>query len=94
MSAEGWYRDPFGLHTDRWFSAGRPTSLVRDDDVEARDAPPSDTYPTPLVEVTPRRPVDSSDLLRADAVHGKGSAIDEGRMRQAALDASVWQSQY
>jgi hypothetical protein len=28
--AEGWYRDPYGIHQDRWFSAGTPTSLVRD----------------------------------------------------------------
>jgi hypothetical protein len=24
MHAEGWYRDPYGLHADRWFSNGRP----------------------------------------------------------------------
>jgi hypothetical protein len=28
VEAEGWYRDPYELHTDRWFSAGRPTALV------------------------------------------------------------------
>ena len=92
MRAEGWYRDPFRLHADRWFSAGRPTSLVRDGDVEGRDAPPADGYPTPLVEVTPRRPVDASDLLRADAAQGKGSVVDERQMREAAMDAAAWQS--
>jgi hypothetical protein len=30
MRPQGWYRDPDGNHTDRWFSDGRPTSLVRD----------------------------------------------------------------
>jgi hypothetical protein len=42
IAAEGWYRDPYGLHEDRWFSDGRPTKLVRDGGVEASDEPPSD----------------------------------------------------
>ena len=29
MEAQGWYLDPYGIHGDRWFSAGQPTPLVR-----------------------------------------------------------------
>jgi hypothetical protein len=41
MGAQGWHRDPFSLHEGRWFSAGRPTRLVRDHGVESYDEPPS-----------------------------------------------------
>jgi hypothetical protein len=27
VQAEGWYRDPYEIHDDRWFSDGRPTRL-------------------------------------------------------------------
>jgi hypothetical protein len=66
MRAEGWYEDPFGLHTDRWFSDGRPTDLVRDGKVESRDAPPSATYSGPLVEAAELAPEGGIDLRRAD----------------------------
>jgi hypothetical protein len=66
MRAEGWYRDPFHLHTDRWFSDGQPTSLVRDGTEESRDAPPSATYSGPLVESVEVPPEDGLDLRRAD----------------------------
>ena len=66
MRAEGWYQDPFHLHTDRWFSDGQPTSLVRDGKVESRDAPPSATYSGPLVESVEVPPQDGQDLRRAD----------------------------
>jgi len=39
---QGWFEDPFRLHEARYFSAGRPTKLVRDGDVESYDEPPSD----------------------------------------------------
>jgi hypothetical protein len=38
--AEGWYRDPFGTHENRWFSDGEPTALVRDGRNEGNDPPP------------------------------------------------------
>lgn len=38
--AQGWYRDPFGNHQDRYFSVGTPTELVRDQTVESYDPPP------------------------------------------------------
>lgn len=37
---EGWYQDPFRLHEARYFTAGRPTRLVRDGSVESYDEPP------------------------------------------------------
>jgi hypothetical protein len=37
---QGWYEDPFRLHQARYFSAGRPTKLVRDGNVESYDEPP------------------------------------------------------
>jgi hypothetical protein len=43
-SAEGWYTDPWDLHEARWFSAGRPTALVRDADSESHDQPPDRPY--------------------------------------------------
>ncbi len=39
---EGWFTDPFGRHEARWFSAGSPTSLVRDGGTESRDEPPDE----------------------------------------------------
>jgi hypothetical protein len=36
---EGWCTDPFGRHEARWLSAGKPTKLVRDGDVESYDDP-------------------------------------------------------
>ena len=66
MRAEGWYQDPYGLHTDRWFSDGQPTDLVRDGKVESRDAPPSATYSGPLVEAVEAPLEEGLDLRRAD----------------------------
>lgn len=41
MQAEGWYRDPYLRHDARWYSAGTPTSLVRDDGVVSDDPVPA-----------------------------------------------------
>lgn len=72
MRAEGWYLDPYKLHTDRWFSDGRPTALVRDDGVESRDPPPSEEFAEPLVR-TPENPQeDAGDLRRADDAEAGG----------------------
>jgi len=51
-TAEGWFRDPFGVHEDRWISGGRPTKLVRDGGVEGSDEPPPGPMPT-LVSIPP-----------------------------------------
>lgn len=46
---QGWYEDPFRLHDARYFSAGRPTRLVRDGNVESYDEPPGESQPEPGV---------------------------------------------
>jgi hypothetical protein len=40
VRAQGWYRDPYLLHGERWISDGQPTPLVRDQGIESREAPP------------------------------------------------------
>ena len=47
---EGWYKDPYRRHTDRWFSNGTATSLVRDGQSVSRDEPPSEPFDSPLIE--------------------------------------------
>jgi hypothetical protein len=37
VKAQGWYRDPYGIHDDRYFSDGQPTKLVRDGSAESYD---------------------------------------------------------
>lgn len=67
LRAEGWYKDPYGKHDDRWFSDGEPTALVRDVEIESKDPPPDGPLPTTLVRSeTPNEARDGSDLLRAD----------------------------
>ncbi len=68
MEAEGWYRDPYRIHEDRWYSAGTPTALVRDAGVEGKDPPPSGPAPGgSLVPADPRgRDLGPDDLRRAD----------------------------
>ena len=66
MEAEGWYVDPYGVHEARWISAGTPTALVRDGDVEAQDPPPSTPYVGHLAELPQKVPAEAGDFLRAD----------------------------
>lgn len=49
IQAEGWYKDPFAIHEDRWMSQGRPTKLVRDRGTESYDPPPDLPLPDELV---------------------------------------------
>ena len=81
MRAEGWYRDPYLVHEDRWFSAGQPTKLVRDGRIENYDPPPDGPPKAELAEVRSAQPGDGSDLRRAD--NPKAGAI-------YAPDAVAW----
>jgi hypothetical protein len=45
MRAQGWQRDPYDSHEDRWFSDGEPTSLVRDQGTESYDKLPRGQLP-------------------------------------------------
>jgi hypothetical protein len=67
MNAEGWYQDPFHRHEARWISAGTPTALVRDGEVESQDPPPGSTFEGELQPLPDSEPADGEDLLRADA---------------------------
>jgi hypothetical protein len=69
MAPQGWYRDPFGVHQDRYFSAGSPTKLVRDDGRESYDPPPDQPLPNgDLIPVAPAgtEASDGADLQRVD----------------------------
>lgn len=63
-AAEGWYLDPFARHEQRWFSGGRPTSLVQDDGTDTRDEPPTPIWDGPLERPAERPAV--NETLRAD----------------------------
>ena len=84
ISAEGWYRDPFAIHEDRWMSQGRPTKLVRDGGTEAYDPPPDLPLPDVLVPVDP-----DGGLGEAGQQSGynQESGYSNRRAGQAALDA-------
>ena len=45
MQPQGWFRDPYGTHDDRWFSDGTPTNLVRDQGLESYDDPTREQLP-------------------------------------------------
>jgi hypothetical protein len=87
--AQGWYRDPFGVHDDRYFSAGQPTKLVRDGELEAYDEPPD--KPLPAGCLVPAEPEvgnlpGGSDLRRADDAERHASSRDLRRADEASLD--------
>jgi hypothetical protein len=66
VKAQGWYRDPYLVHEDRYFSDGQPTKLVRDGGIETYDPPPDESPKTALVELPPAQPTSGSDLRRID----------------------------
>jgi hypothetical protein len=66
MRAQGWYRDPFQSHDDRWFSDGQPTSLVRDGGHDSHDPPPARQWSGPLTPAAVLEPANADDLKRAD----------------------------
>jgi hypothetical protein len=88
-AAEGWYRDPYGIHQDRWFSAGTPTSLVRDQGAEGHDDPPGYPPPGPPAEIPETNRFPGDDFRRADEAEantghgGRPEAFDE------AFDAGI-----
>lgn len=84
---EGWYTDPFARHDARWMSAGTPTKLVRDGDVESYDEPPDEepsVTPSPIAEPQAR---DGDDLLRAG--QAEEGSLNE-RLHDAAQFGSTW----
>jgi len=84
IPAEGWYRDPFAIHEDRWMSQGRPTKLVRDGGAESYDPPPDLPLPGALVPVV----ADSESTGPAGPDEdGQEPGYSDRRARRAALDA-------
>jgi hypothetical protein len=82
IQAQGWYRDPFDRHEDRYFSVGSPTKLVRDNSVESYDPPPQDEgMPMPLLPVVARENEGRgvSDMRRADELQRAPRSTHVGR---------------
>jgi hypothetical protein len=78
---QGWYEDPFHLHEARYFSAGRPTKLVRDGGRESYDEPPADLAPAPA-----DAPAGAAD---APAGPGEPRPVAAGRPSAYAPDAPL-----
>jgi hypothetical protein len=94
LAAQGWYRDPYAIHQDRYFSDGQPTKLVRDGGVEAYDNPPPG--PCPAVALIPseaeagdRGEAGGPGLRRADDAGGDPpySGADAARAAFDIFDA-------
>ncbi len=83
--AQGWYEDPYRVHEYRWFSAGRPSSLVRDGLTESNDPSPAQPYPgAPVPQSSGAKSgANGADLRRA----GEGREPDSW---DVAVDASTW----
>ena len=45
MEVDGWHPDPFGIHEERLFAQGQPTSLVRDGGIGSFASPPGGDDP-------------------------------------------------
>lgn len=88
QTSEGWYLDPYGIHEQRWMSAGRPTSLVRDAGTEANDEPPEGPPSKPLLPAPVSESALGRDLRRADDVDNEPSR-DLGSYADVALDANA-----
>lgn len=87
--AEGWYEDPYGVHQHRWFSAGKPSGLVRDGGIEAKDRPPTEPFEGPLVRATSESAANSgSDLKRTG--DRQGDSYDPLKAFDAVLDGTTW----
>ena len=71
VKAQGWYRDPFRRHKARWFSAGNPTALVRDEGIESRDPPPNTGYSGQL------EPATETD---GELLHARGGASGDSTL--------------
>jgi hypothetical protein len=83
--AEGWYEDPYRVHEYRWFSVGKPSSLVRDGLTESNEPPPVEPYAGVLVPEGggTRSGANGADFRRA----GDGRKPDNW---DVAVDASTW----
>lgn len=85
--ASGWFADPYGRHEARWISAGTPTALVRDGNVEHQDLPPEQphTFSSMSAPAPSSDPRSGSDLRRADDANRQPLPDDE-RYKTMASD--------
>lgn len=77
---QGWQPDPFGRHQSRYFSAGRPTYLVRDGHVEGSDPVeqiPPQAYPRRADAVVPPAAYGSPPVMRPPVVASPWSVPGE-----------------
>jgi hypothetical protein len=81
---QGWYVDPYALHSWRWYSDGTPTSLVRDNGAESHDAPPPGPPPAQPVAAAQAH-ADASDMKRADDAVTGGPPYDGERGLQFVI---------
>ena len=87
MRAQGWYRDPYSVHEDRYFSDGQPTKLVRDGESESYDPPPPGPPMAELVEIPEIEPGDGNELRRADDP-AAGSVSDYKAAAWSTIDSA------
>jgi hypothetical protein len=87
VKAQGWYRDPYGVHEDRYFSDGQPTKLVRDGGAESYDPPPPGLPDAELVKVPDSAPSDGNDLRRADD-RKTGTVYDPNATAFSTIDSA------
>ena len=83
---QGWVQDPFGVHEKRYFSAGRPTRLVRDGDVDGYDEPPSSSFEMPAAMAGEEAPVPGDAATSGDPGAGLRRSF-RGRLLLAAVAA-------
>ena len=86
---QGWHGDPFGRHEMRYFSAGRPTKLVRDGRLESYDEPPADAAAADGSAALPGGS-DLADAARAfSSAGGSGTSWTPGTASLADGDAAL-----
>ena len=77
VRAQGWYCDPYGVHEDRYLSAGTPTKLVRDNGQESYDPPPD-------------RPLPDGDLIPAESAGSESSPWSDLKCADQPERTPVW----
>ncbi len=78
---DGWYPDPYGIHEERLFADGEPTSVVRNDGIGSLDAPPVTEAGTAEPGSAPRDATPSNSV-RAATPAGGGSPEKDGQTRR------------
>jgi hypothetical protein len=77
---QGWHADPFGLHEQRYFSAGTPTKLVRDGSVESYDEPPTGEWsPAEVASVASAASATPAAARAGQPDSGYRDAVSPGR---------------